>query len=77
MINELLEIRHMLFETAELLYGPEWLTDNKFWGSPTELQLMDNTFELENLGYKFPEPTEEEIEKAKNIEKDLGLGFDF
>jgi hypothetical protein len=77
MINELLEIRQMLFETAELLYGPEWLIDNKFWGSPTELQLMDNTFELENLGYSFPEPSEEEVEKAKNIAKDLGLGFDF
>ncbi len=77
MIEQLLEIRALLFDAAESLYGEDWLTDKRFWGSPTELQLMDNTFELENLGYNFPQPSQQELDKAKQIAKDLGLGLDF
>ncbi len=40
MIQELLEERDHLFEIATVLYGDMFVTDESFWGSPTELQLQ-------------------------------------
>jgi len=75
-IEELLDIRALLFETAETLYGPEWIMAEAFWGSITERQLMDNTYELSEMGYGFPEPSDDEIKAAKDIAKKFGLGLD-
>lgn len=75
-IEELLDIRALLFETAETLYGPEWIMTEAFWGSTTERQLMEITHELVEEGYEFPEPTEGEVEVAKDIAKKFGLGLD-
>ena len=75
-IEELLDVRALLFETAETLYGPEWIMAEAFWGSTTERQLMDNTYELDKLGYGYPEPSDEEIEAAEKIAKKFGLGLD-
>lgn len=77
MIERLLELREMLFDTAEELYGPSWITNRAFWKSITQRQLMEVTIQLDNMGYDFPEPSDEEVNQAKNIAKDLDLGLDF
>jgi hypothetical protein len=76
MIERLLEIREMLFETAEALYGEMFLMEDKFWGSVTDRQLQENTFQLETLGHQFEQPSEEQIEAAKELAKKLGLDLD-
>jgi len=76
MIERLLEIREMLFETAEALYGEMFLMEDKFWGSVTDRQLQDNTIQLETLGHQFEEPSEEMLEAAKELAKKLGLDLD-
>jgi hypothetical protein len=76
MIERLLEIREMLFETAEALYGEMFLMEDKFWGSVTDRQLQENTFQLEDLGHQFEQPSEEQVEAAKELAKKLGLDLD-
>ena len=76
MIERLLEIREMLFEAAEALYGEMFLTEDKFWGSVTDLQLQENTIQLETLGHQFEEPSEEQMEAAKALAKKLGFDLD-
>ena len=76
MIERLLEIREMLFETAEALYGEMFLMEDKFWGSVTDRQLQENTIQLETLGHQFEQPTEEQLEAAKELAKKLGFGLD-
>ena len=76
MIERLLEIREMLFETAEALYGEMFLMEDKFWGSVTDRQLQANTFQLEDLGHQFEQPSEEQVEAAKELAKKLGLDLD-
>lgn len=76
MVERLLEIRQMLFETAEALYGEMFLMEDKFWGSVTDRQLQDNTFQLEDLGHQFEQPSEEQVEAAKELAKKLGLDLD-
>jgi len=76
MIERLLEIREMLFETAEALYGEMFLMEDKFWGSVTDRQLQDNTIQLETLGHQFEQPSEEQVEAAKELAKKLGLDLD-
>jgi len=76
MIERLLEIREMLFETAEALYGEMFLMEDKFWGSVTDRQLQDNTIQLETLGHQFEEPSEEQLEAAKELAKKLGFDLD-
>lgn len=77
MIEELLENREDLFEIAALLYGDSFITNQDFWGSPTERHLQELYEELFARGYKFPEPSSEQIEQAKKIAKDLDLGLEF
>ena len=77
MIEELLEKREDLFEIAALLYGDSFVTCKDFWGSPTERHLQEVYEELYNLGYKFPEPTEEQLDDAKKIAKEMDLGLEF
>jgi len=66
----------MLFETAEALYGEMFLMEDKFWGSVTDRQLQENTFQLEDLGHQFEQPSEEQVEAAKELAKKLGLDLD-
>ena len=66
----------MLFETAEALYGEMFLMEDKFWGSVTDRQLQDNTIQLETLGHQFEQPSEEQVEAAKELAKKLGLDLD-
>ena len=73
MIERLLEIREMLFDAAATLYGDAFIMEDSFWGSVTDKQLIENTLQLENLGYKFEEPSESEQEAAKELAKNLGL----
>lgn len=51
MINELLEKRDILADIATELYGEWWITNDKFWNSPTELELRKIEEQLFNLGY--------------------------
>lgn len=73
MIERLLEIREMLFDAAATLYGDAFIMEDNFWGSVTDKQLIENTLQLENLGYKFEEPSESEQEAAEELAKKLGL----
>lgn len=77
MIEELLEKREDLFEIAALLYGDSFITNQDFWGSPTERHLQELYAEVHDLGYQFPEPSPEQIEQAKKIAKDMDLGLEF
>ena len=76
MIEELLEKRQDLFEIAALLYGDSFITCKDFWGSPTERHLNEVYEQLYNLGYKFPEPSKEQLDEAKKIARDLDLGLE-
>ena len=70
MINELLERRDILNEIATELYGELWITEDSFWGSPTELEMRDIEEQLDNLGYK-EEVTDEQIALADMIFEEL------
>jgi hypothetical protein len=74
MIDELLEERDNLFEIATVLYGDMFVTDESFWGSPTELQLKRVHDKLDLFGYEDEEPTDEMIEAAKILEKMIEKG---
>lgn len=74
MIQELLEERDNLFEIASILYGDMFITEDKFWGSPTDIQLQDVYEKLEFYGYIEEEPTDEMIEAAKILEKTVEKG---
>ena len=69
MIQELLEERDNLFEIASVLYGDMFITNESFWGSPTELQLQRVYEKLDLFGHQDEEPTDEMIEAAKILEK--------
>jgi hypothetical protein len=69
MIEELLEERDNLFEIASVLYGDMFVTNESFWGSPTELQLKRVYDRLDLFGHKDEEPTDEMIEAAELVKK--------
>jgi hypothetical protein len=69
MIKELLEERDNLFEIASVLYGDMFIADEKFWGSPTDLQLQRVYEKLDLFGHQDAEPTNKMIEDAKTIKK--------
>ena len=66
MINELLEKREILGDIAVELYGDFWITNDEFWGSPTERQMLEVTEQLNELGWIDP-VSDEEIEIADKI----------
>ena len=66
MINELLEKREILGDIAVELYGDFWITNEEFWGSPTERQMQEVTEQLNDLGWVDP-VSDEEIEIADKI----------
>ncbi len=74
MIEELLEERENLFEIASILYGDMFITEDKFWGSPTELQLQRVYDNLDLFGHEDEEPTDEMIEAAEIIKKMVDKG---
>ena len=65
MINELLEKREILGEIAVELYGDLWITNEEFWGSPTERQMQEVTEQLNDLGW------EEEIDEDQIMIADM------
>lgn len=65
-IKELLEIQTIVSDIAYELYGDMYVTNEKFWGSPTENQLREVTEQLFEVGYEWI-PTEEEINQASKI----------
>jgi len=69
MIEELLEERDNLFEIASVLYGDMFVTNESFWGSPTELQLKRVYDRLDLFGHQDEEPTNEMIEAAELVKK--------
>ena len=74
MIDELLEERDNLFEIASVLYGDIFVTNESFWGSPTELQLQRVYEILDLFGHQDDEPTDEMIEAAEIIKKMVDKG---
>ena len=74
MIYELLEERDNLFEIASVLYGDMFVTNESFWGSPTELQLQRVYERLDLFGHQDDEPTDEMIEAAEIIKKMVDKG---
>jgi hypothetical protein len=75
MINELLEQREILTDIAAELYGDIYVTNDKFWGSPTEKQMRGVEDQLHNLGHRDV-LTPEQMEAAKIIARDLGIDFE-
>ena len=74
MIDELLEERDNLFEIASVLYGDIFVTNESFWGSPTELQLQRVYERLDLFGHQDDEPTDEMNEAAEIIKKMVDKG---
>jgi hypothetical protein len=65
-MDELLELRDTLTEIAQSLYGDWWVMNDKFWGSPTELQMRELEDKLYNLGYRI-DSTPEQIKIANML----------
>ena len=72
MIQELLEQRQILFEIAEELYGDLWVSEEAFWGSPTEGQLAEVHDRLYGLGWG-EDITPWQLADAKKLAKILGI----
>jgi hypothetical protein len=71
MITELLELRDVLTDIAAELYGDMFVTNEAFWGSPTERQMFEVEERLTDLGYT-QEATPEQIEMAREIARQMG-----
>jgi hypothetical protein len=69
-LEELLDKREIISQIAMELYGPMYVFNRKFWGSPTEQELNEVQEQLINLGYRM-DPTPEEQELADIIYKAL------
>jgi len=76
MINELLEKREILGDIAVELYGDFWITNDEFWGSPTERDLQEVNEQLLNLGWE-EEVDEDQIMIADMIMEMLKKGGKF
>lgn len=66
MIQKLLEQQDLLFEIAVELYGEDFLTNKKFWNSPTEIEMREIQEQLLTLGHSR-EPSDEEVAIAQLI----------
>ena len=78
-IEEALEHRDTLADIATELYGDFYITNPKFWNSPTELQMREVEELLfdENLFDEPFNPTPEEIALAEIIMEEFGLKAKF
>lgn len=72
MIKELKRKKNLLSEIAAELYGDLWIMNEKFWGSPTEKEMMEVTLALIELG-ETVRPTEEQKIMANEIAKKFNL----
>jgi hypothetical protein len=68
-IEKQLEILDNLTDIAAELYGDLFVCEDKFWGSPTEIQMKKVNLELFELGYRN-NPTLKEKVAAKIIMKE-------
>lgn len=68
-IEKQLEILDNLTDIAAELYGDLFVCEDKFWGSPTEIQMKKVNLELFELGYRY-NPTLKEKVAAKIIMKE-------
>lgn len=68
-IEKQLEILDNLTDIAAELYGDLFVCEDKFWGSPTEIQMKKVNLELYELGYRI-KPTLKEKVAAKIIMKE-------
>ena len=64
-IQELLEKRNTLTDIAAKLYGDLYISEDAFWGSPTERQIFEVESQLRDLGYE--EEVSEEMEALSQI----------
>jgi ABC-type amino acid transport substrate-binding protein len=71
-MQELLSKRDVLADIAQVLYGEDWITEETFWGSPTELEMAQVEAQLADLGWS-PEITKEQEAAAEIIRRHLGL----
>jgi len=71
MITDLLNLRDILSDIAAELYGDLYVTNEAFWGSPTERQMFEVEEKLTDLGYT-QDVTPEQIEAARKIARQLG-----
>lgn len=65
-IEQLLQLQTDLADIAYELYGEEWISNDKFWGSVTEKQMALVTNRMFDLGFQH-EPNEEEIKVAMSL----------
>jgi hypothetical protein len=68
-IEKQLEILDNLTDIAAELYGDLFVCEDKFWNSPTEIQMKKVNQELYELGYRI-KPTLKEKVAAKIIMKE-------
>jgi len=68
-IEKQLEILDNLTDIAAELYGDLFVCEDKFWDSPTEIQMKKVNLELFELGYRN-NPTLKEKVVAKIIDKE-------
>ncbi len=54
-IDELLEQRSVLVEMASVMYGDMYITNEHFWKSSVERDMLDIESELMDLGYEEPD----------------------
>jgi len=71
MIIDLLNLRDILSDIAAELYGDLYVTNEAFWGSPTERQMFEVEERLTDLGY-IQDVTPEQIVAARKIAEQLG-----
>jgi hypothetical protein len=71
-IKELYELQTTISDIAIELYGEMYVTNDKFWGSPTETQLKEVTEKLLDAGYMW-EPDESDKKLANDISDAMGL----
>lgn len=69
-IEELLEQRHALVQTAALLYGDMYVTNDQFWKSSIEKDMFAIEEELDDLGH-VEEGITPEMEFAAQLIFDL------
>jgi hypothetical protein len=65
-IEQLLELQTNLADIAYELYGEDWISSDKFWGSVTEKQMALVTNQMFDLGFEH-EPSEDEVKMAMSL----------
>ena len=53
------------------MYGENWITEDSFWDSPTELQMREVEQQLFELGWEPPMPSVDEIAMGEIIFEEM------